>query len=150
MSKVKVEIDIAAPPERVWELIMDPDRLEEWVTIHRRLGAVSDRPLRQGATMQQSLVLRGARFTVDWTLTEVSKPDRVRWEGKGPARSKADTSYELKPIDSGTRFIYCNEFRAPFGPVGAAASRALVGGVSEREANASLSKLKQLLEREQA
>jgi uncharacterized protein YndB with AHSA1/START domain len=148
MSKVKVEIDIAVPPERVWELIMDPDRLKEWVTIHRRLGAVSDRPLRRGSTMQQSLALRGARFTVDWTLTEVSKPERVRWEGKGPARSKADTSYELKPIEGGTRFSYCNEFKAPFGPIGAAASRALVGGVPAREANASLAKLKQLLEGE--
>ena len=41
---------------------------------------------------------------------------------------------------------YRNEFKTPFGPLGSVASRVLVGGVPEHEANASLRKLKALLE----
>ena len=38
MSEVSTEVEIAAPPEQVWELVMDPQRLEEWVTTHHSLG----------------------------------------------------------------------------------------------------------------
>jgi uncharacterized protein YndB with AHSA1/START domain len=146
-SSVCVEVEIAAPPQEVWELIMDADRLHEWVTIHRKLGDVSDHPLRRGSTIEQGLTLRGARFTVHWELTEVDAPKRVRWEARGPARSRAQTTYTLSETESGTCFAYENEFKAPLGPLGAAASKALVGGVPEREAKASLEKLKSLLEK---
>jgi uncharacterized protein YndB with AHSA1/START domain len=35
MSTVHAEIDIDAPIERVWETVMDPHRLGDWVTIHK-------------------------------------------------------------------------------------------------------------------
>lgn len=144
---VRTAIDIDAPPESVWEVVMDPDRLGEWVTIHRKLHKVSDRPLREGSTLEQSLCLRGAQFKVRWHVVEEEDRSFVRWEGKGPARSRATTEYRLSPDgNGGTRFDYLNEFKAPLGPLGAAASRALVGGVPEREAKRSLEQLKSLLE----
>ena len=54
--------------------------------------------------------------------------------------------YRLSPADGGTRFDYENEFNPPLGPLGAAASRALVGGLPQREANATLQRLKALIE----
>jgi len=97
--------------------------------------------------MEQTLHLRGANFKVHWTLTEAERPHRATWEGKGPAGSYARTSYRLTPDgDSGTHFEYENEFKAPGGLLGAAASRVLVGGQPEREANRSLQALKALLE----
>jgi len=37
MANVRTSIDIAVPPERVWELVTDLERLGEWVSIHRDL-----------------------------------------------------------------------------------------------------------------
>ena len=37
MSEVTVSIDIDAPPEAVYDFMLDPERLSEWVTIHRQL-----------------------------------------------------------------------------------------------------------------
>ncbi len=146
MSLVCAEIEIAAAPGRVWQLVCDPDRLGDWVTIHRDLRKASDRPLKEGSTLEQALSLRGAHFNVKWTVTELSEPNRLAWEGRGPARSKAVTSYELSARNGGTSFSYRNEFKAPLGPLGAAASRALVGGIPQREADKSLKRLKALLE----
>jgi hypothetical protein len=39
-----------------------------------------------------------------------------------------------------------NEVHTPFGPLGAAASRVIVGGIPEKEANASLRRLRKILE----
>lgn len=147
MSRVTASIEIAAPPERVWEVVMDPARLGEWVTIHRDIEEVSDQPLRDGSTLRQRLSLRGVSFHVRWTVAEAHEPELAVWDGRGPARSKAHTLYRLSPDgDGGTRFDYENEFKAPLGPVGAAASRALVGGVPQREANNTLRRLKALIE----
>jgi uncharacterized protein YndB with AHSA1/START domain len=148
MTLVTASIDIDAPPERVYDAMLDPARLKDWVTIHRRVNRADDGAPREGFEMEQTLYLRGAHFKVRWTLTEADKPDTATWEGRGPAHSYARTSYRLHRRDGGgTRFDYENEFKAPGGFLGAAASRALMGGVPEREAHRSLERLKAMLER---
>jgi uncharacterized membrane protein len=147
VTLVTASIEIDAPRERVYDLVLDPTRLGEWVTIHRRVNARDEGAPREGYEMNQTLHLRGANFRVSWTLTEAEWPDHATWEGRGPAHSYARTSYDLRELDGGrTRFDYENEFKAPGGFLGAAASRMLIGGVPEREARRSLERLKALLE----
>jgi uncharacterized protein YndB with AHSA1/START domain len=147
MTLVTASIDIDAPPERVYDAMLDPARLKDWVTIHRRINRSDDGAPKEGYEMEQTLCVRGANFKVRWTLTEADKPDTATWEGRGPAHSYARTSYHLAERDGGgTRFDYENEFKAPGGFLGAAASKALMGGVPEREARKSLARLKKLLE----
>lgn len=149
MSQVTVDIEIDAPPEVVFDTMLDPGRLKDWVTIHKRVNAADPGELHEGYRMQQTLVLRGAPFKVKWTLTRYDRPREATWEGRGPGGSYARTAYRLFERDGGgsTRFEYVNEYKAPGGMLGAAASRALVGGASAKEARRSLEKLKQLLER---
>ena len=141
MSDVSTTIDIDAPVRDVWAIVMNPERLGEWVTIHREL--LSHSP----GAMEQVLCLRGAKFKVKWELTTSDAPHHAHWTGRGPARSHAETEYRLSDNgDGGTRFDYRNEFKAPLGPLGALASHALVGGLPAKEAHASLLRLKTLAE----
>lgn len=148
MSTVQAKIEIDAPVRRVWETVMDPNHLKDWVTIHRSVSHVSEQPLKKGSTMDQVLNIRGVSFRVHWTLTEISGPQRAEWEGLGPAHSIARIRYELSGEDEGpTAFSYTNEFVPPGGKLGSVASRFIVGATSEREAKSSLARLKALLER---
>jgi carbon monoxide dehydrogenase subunit G len=147
MSEVRAEIHIAAPPEAIYDVMLDPQRLHEWVTIHRKVNKADSGEPHEGYKMDQTLCLRHANFKVHWTLTEAERPSRATWEGRGPAGSYARTSYRLSAQDGGTRFEYENEFQAPGGVLGKAASRVVMGGVPEREATRSLAQLKALLER---
>ena len=147
MTLVTASIDIDAPRERVFDTMLDPARLDEWVTIHRRVNTADDGPPREGFEMDQTLCLRGANFKVRWKLTELEPNEHATWEGRGPAHSYARTSYRLSGADGdGTHFEYENEFKPPGGFLGAAASRVIVGGVPQREATRSLQQLKALLE----
>jgi uncharacterized protein YndB with AHSA1/START domain len=146
MSEVSASIQIDAPPEVVWDVVMDPNRLREWVTIHRKLGRAADPPLQEGDEVDQTLHLRGVNFRVHWTVREADAPHHAVWEGRGPARSRALTVYEVSANGGGTRFEYHNEVRAPMGPLGSMASRVMMGGVPQREANATLQRLKKLIE----
>ncbi len=146
---VHVKIEIDAPVERVWETVMDPSRLKDWVTIHRAVRDVSDKELRNGSTMDQTLHLRGVTFRVHWMLVALDRPKHAEWEGRGPAHSQARICYDLSPNgEHGTLFEYTNEFTPPGGRLGIVASRVIVGAASEREARSSLERLKRLLERD--
>ena len=148
MSTVQDEIVIDAPIERVWQTIMDPQRLSDWVTIHKSVSHISDSPLHAGSTMDQSMHVRGLTFKVHWTLMAVDSPRHAEWEGGGPAHSTAVIRYELSSNDDGrTTFQYTNEFHVPGGRLGNVASRMIVGATSEREALKSLERLKALVER---
>lgn len=144
--KVEREIDIAAPPERVYELVMDPSRLEDWVTIHHELKAAPAGELARGSELSQCLKLAGRKFTVRWRVAEDDCPRRVVWEGRGPVGSKARVVYELSPDgNGGTHFTYSNEYILPGGPLGRLGGHA-VAPASRRESERSLERLKRLLE----
>ena len=128
--------------------MLDPDRLHEWVSIHRRVNSKDDGEPREGYEMNQTLCLRGANFKVKWTLTEGERPKRATWEGRGPAHSYARTSYRLSP--NGTTAPTSSTRTSSPRPAGSSARRprrVLVGGVPQREANRSLAALKALIER---
>ncbi|HZL55399.1 MAG TPA: SRPBCC family protein [Solirubrobacteraceae bacterium] len=147
MSTVESSIVIAASPERVWDVVMDAHRFGEWVTIHRGLRNVSPDPVREGSEMEQTLHLRGADIRVHWLLVECQAPNYARWQGRGPARTRARIEYRLTAVSEGTRFDYQNEFETPFGALGAFASRRVMGHMAQREADRSLDALRELLER---
>src|SRR3954463_15328073 len=105
MSEVITSIDIDAPPEKVWAVAMDPERLHEWVTIHRKLEDHTD------TTMVQVLCIHHVNFHVRWELEECVRPRHVHWMGKAPPRPKAETDYRLRPAGGGPRFHYRNEFK---------------------------------------
>jgi uncharacterized protein YndB with AHSA1/START domain len=146
MSRVTASTHIAAPVERVWQVVMDPALLGDWVTIHRKLIHADDGRARVGFEMDQRVHLRGVSLDVHWRLAECEPGAKAVWEGRGPARSRAHTEYLLSREDGGTRFDYRNQFHPPLGPIGALVSRALVGGMPEREARRTLERLRSYVE----
>jgi uncharacterized protein YndB with AHSA1/START domain len=147
VSTVTASIDIAAAPTDVWAVVMDPAKLGDWVTIHRKLLHHDDGPPRIGYRMDQRIHLRGVSMDVHWRLVECEPSVRAIWEGRGPARSRARIEYSLSAAPKGaTHFNYRNEFHPALGPVGALASRVVAGGLPEREAIRTLDRLRAILE----
>ncbi len=144
--KVERSVEIAASPEAVYEVIMNPACLEEWVTIHAGLEDAPDGKLQQGSELTQRLQLAGRRFTVRWKVVQNDPARLVVWEGRGPMRSHAGVTYELEPADDGrTSFTYINEFSLPGGPLGRMAGP-VVKRVTGGELDRSLGLLRAMVE----
>lgn len=145
MATVSTSIGIDASPQDIWDVITDLDRLGEWVSIHRDFPESPPADVVEGTSFSQNLAVAGTPFAVDWTAVEVDGPNLLAWEGSGPAGTTARTTYRLDAENGGTRFSYENEFKLPAGKVGEAAGQVVIGA-AEREADDSLTRLKQLIE----
>ena len=143
--EVRAEIDLPAGPEQVWDVVMDPHRLREWVTTHEGLEGAAPERLERGSEFKQRLKVGGPSFTVTWKVVECERPRSVRWEGEGPGGSRAFVEYDLSPDGDGTRFGYANRFELPGGALGRLAGRAVGERVARRESERTLENLKRLL-----
>jgi uncharacterized membrane protein len=145
--KVERDIRIDAPPRRVYDVVMDPGRLKDWVTIHHHLEDAPSAPLEQGSELTQCLKLAGRKFNVHWTVVENDPCKRVVWEGRGPVGSHARVAYEFGESSNGdcTDFHYANEYDLPGGPLGRIAGRG-VARVTQKELEHTLQRLKAITE----
>jgi carbon monoxide dehydrogenase subunit G len=87
--KVERSIEIAAAPDAVYDFVMDPARLNEWVTVHKELLHAPDGVLEEGDELAQKLKVAGQGFKVRWTVAKAERPRDVEWEGRGPMGTKA-------------------------------------------------------------
>jgi carbon monoxide dehydrogenase subunit G len=146
MTKLERTIEIDAKPEEVYDVLMDPQRLGDWVTIHDELVDAPDAPLEKGDSLVQKMKVAGKKFKVSWDVDVADRPSDISWSGDGPMGSKARATYRLEPNgNGGTRFHYKNEYDVPGGPLGKAVGKALLlaaGG----EADATLARLKKVIE----
>jgi hypothetical protein len=124
--RVERTTHIAAPPQAVYDIVMDPQRLKDWVTVHHHLEDSPKAPLKKGSQLTQILRLTGKRFKVRWRVVENDPCVHVVWEGR-------------------TDFSYVNEYDLPGGPLGRVAGHA-VSRVTQKELDGSLQRLKQLVE----
>jgi len=143
--KVERTVRLTAAPRDVYDVVMDPARLEDWVTIHDHLVGDPPSPLKKGSRLTQCLRLAGKRFKVRWTVVENDPCRKVVWEGRGPVMSHAQVEYRFEPDGEGTRFSYVNQYDLPGGPLGRIAGRT-VSRVTTREVDGSLQKLKALVD----
>ena len=82
--KVERNIQIDAPPQRVYDVVMDPSRLEDWVTIHHHLEDAPNGSLKKGSKLTQCLKLAGRKFKVRWTVVENEPVQAGGVGGQGP------------------------------------------------------------------
>lgn len=143
--KVERQIHLDATPEAVYDLVMDPSRLGDWVVIQDELVESPGRILEKGDRLVQRLKVAGQRFEVAWNVTRADRPTQVEWDGTGPLGTGARVAYGMTLEDSGTLFDYMNEYELPGGIAGRLAGRA-VAAVAGREAEKTLERLKKLAE----
>jgi carbon monoxide dehydrogenase subunit G len=146
MTKLEREIHIDADPDDVYDTLMDPACLGDWVTIQDELLKAPDGDLETGDELVQRCRIAGKRFKLHWRVEQADRPSKTIWMGRGPLGSKARVTYDLAANNGGTDFTYTNEYDLPGGPVGRLAGRAVVGA-SGIEADRTLARLKKLIEK---
>ncbi|MGU3652399.1 SRPBCC family protein [Mycolicibacterium sp. A43C] len=145
---LQAQIDIDAPPAKVWALISDLSRMPEWSPQTRKMKLLGS--MRVGAKTV-NVNRRGLQAWPTTSTITAIEPERklaFRVDLNG-----TEWSYELEPIDGGTRVIESR--RAPNGvkKVSTVLVNAMMGGVPSFEEelvdgmNQTLARIKAAAER---
>lgn len=116
MKTMFSEIVVAAPPERVWEVLVDLARYPEWNPF---LVAASGE-VREGARLEIRFRPPGGRaLTMRPTVTRARAPEGLEWLGRLglPGLFDGRHIFELHPAPGGTRLVQREEFRGVLVPL---------------------------------
>jgi hypothetical protein len=109
-------MDIAAPPEEVWAVLMDFPSYANWNPMV--LGISGEKAV--GAGLVVKIAMKGRRvMTFRPKVVEYEAGRRFGWLGKLAVRGLFDGlhRFEVQANDSGTTFIHGEEFRGLLPPV---------------------------------
>ena len=116
-TTISAEIEIDAPRERVWEILVDLDRYPAWNPFTRRVEST----LEMGASVTMDVQLRPNRRSVQREVVTAIEPmEKVCWGMKilVPWLLAANRCQVLSTTaDGGTRYFTADEFRGVLVPL---------------------------------
>jgi len=101
MGKVNATVDVPVPQDRVWDVIADPGRYGEWLTIHTKWKDGAPERFVQGAQVAEVVTMLGMANTITWTVEELEAPSRLRISGVGMAGVRSTFTLAVEPRGEG-------------------------------------------------
>ena len=106
VRELRRELEIDAPPERIWAVVTDFGAYPDWNPFIRRISG----ELREGARLEVRIEPPGARaMTFKPTVRSVEANRELRWLGRLllPGVFDGEHSLRIEPLDGGrSRFVH--------------------------------------------
>ncbi|MEO9294721.1 MAG: SRPBCC domain-containing protein [Nitrososphaera sp.] len=107
-KEIRTEVEIAASARKVWEIISDFAKYEEWNPFIRQVSgqAVAGTKLEIHITTPS-----GVNRTYEPMVTKVEPEKELRWMGKVPGLLNGEHVFSIEQIDAGrTRLVHSEIF----------------------------------------
>jgi uncharacterized membrane protein len=118
MAEIKTEkaIEINAPVDKVWKLMLDIPSWPRWFPTLKAAGMISGQPLAQGSVFYFKLGLVGPAMNMKVTITASEPNKRVAWAG-GMLGVRGWHSFDFQAQGNKTRVISKEALTGPMVPV---------------------------------
>ena len=117
MGHIERTIEIKTPPEKVWLLITDFERLPEVVPEVEKFTITSYRRSGAGMIVRQIGVESSGRYQYDFEVTELIENKKIVLKSisaKGAVSgTKWEVSWTLNPTKIGTQLTYAADYKFP-------------------------------------
>jgi uncharacterized protein YndB with AHSA1/START domain len=147
-SKMKVHksIEIAAPPEKIWPFLVEPDKILKWCITFIKFEYTSKQHSGVGTTFYIEEKAGGPLMKLNFRITEWLKNKRIAFSmTSGNFVKDYKQSWTVETIPTGSRFTFMEEVRLPYGIIGK-----IIGLIGQRGSEATVGKrlprLKSLVE----
>ncbi|MEU6559467.1 type II toxin-antitoxin system Rv0910 family toxin [Nocardia nova] len=111
MAKVEKTLELAAAPEKVWEVLSDPSRFGEWLGMHKKWKSEPPTTLVQGTELPEAVInLMNMANTFQWTVAEVNAPSSATLTATGMAAVKVTLEIAVAPAAAGATVTVAASF----------------------------------------
>jgi uncharacterized protein YndB with AHSA1/START domain len=131
MAKLELSRGLAMSAQDAWAHASNLADLGDWLVMHQGWRGEVPAELTAGATLVGVAGAKGLRNRVTWTVAEVDPPRLLEMTGNGVGGTKYALRMTVSPTASGCEFTFHLDLggRPLFGPIGAAAARAVRGDI---------------------
>jgi len=123
-------VTIAAPPGRVWEVVVDVERWPERISTVDAVERLDAGPLAVGS---RTRVQQPRLPTAVWTVTELTDGSSYTWRSSSPGVTVTAT-HVVEPHPDGSRLSLSVSVSGPLSRIGWLLTRSLTTGYVETEA----------------
>jgi uncharacterized protein YndB with AHSA1/START domain len=144
--KIERTIEIAAPPWRIWQFFIDPEKVLQWSITFRKFQFTGEQRHGVGTPIYIEEKAGGPLMKMNFEIAEWVENERLRLKMISGAPLKSyEQLWMLAPTDSGSKFTFYEEIIFPLGVIGK-----LIGSVGQGSSYKFVtemqSKLKSLVE----
>lgn len=114
MTRITASIDIAAPPEAVWKVLMDWSRYPDWNPTLRSIAGQA----RKGGKITVSIASPVGTLPIDAVVTRLATNSGITWHSKLRVSGLFDRDHiiELSPDPVGSRLTQTQTFAGILAP----------------------------------
>jgi uncharacterized protein YndB with AHSA1/START domain len=117
--KIERTVEIAAPPERVWQFFTSPAKVVQWSITFKKYEFTGEQRRGVGTPLYIEEKASGPLMKMNFEITEWVENERIRFRMVSGAPLRLyEFLWTLAPIDSGTKFTFCEEIVLPLGIIG--------------------------------
>ncbi|MBI3216594.1 MAG: SRPBCC family protein [Mycobacterium sp.] len=131
MAKLELSRTLSLSPEVAWAHASNLTELGDWLCMHQGWRSELPAELAVGTTLVGVAGAKGMRNRVTWTVRTFDPPAQLDITGDGVGGTKYALTMNVVPAGQGSTFTVRIDLggRPLFGPIGAAAARAVKGDI---------------------
>lgn len=112
MRDFRIDVDISAPADRVWEVVRDIERWPKWTPTVTSVRKMDSAPLTVGS---RAVVRQPKLFPARWKVTELQDANRTfTWITRGPG-TRITAEHRVATTRDGSRATLSLNFAGPLG-----------------------------------
>ncbi|MBA2447094.1 MAG: SRPBCC family protein [Chloroflexi bacterium] len=146
VARLERDLFVEAPPERVFELLAQPERTPEWSPNVVAIRRVGDGPIGVGSTTHALIKALGTQQRAIGRCTVFDPPRRIVIESRTDLGARSRSDSQLVPEGSGTRLRATLEYVVPGGGLGQLFDKLVAERQTREDFEQALLRLKRLLE----
>jgi hypothetical protein len=116
---VEGSIEIATPPEKIWPFLIQPENILKWCITFQKCEFTGRQQSGVGLSFYVEEKAGGPLLKIHFTVTEWVENQKVAFKmTSGNFVKGYEQWWQLEPVSSGSRFIFAENVKMPWGIIG--------------------------------
>jgi uncharacterized membrane protein len=115
---VQRSIEIAAPPEKIWPFLTEPEKILKWFNLLRKFEYTGDKRGGAGTTFYYEEKSSGQLMKLNYVVTEWVENKKIAFGATSGSLKKDDQVWSIEATPTGSKFNMYEDLEMPMGIIG--------------------------------
>lgn len=144
--KVQRSVEIAAPPEKIWPFLIEPEKIVKWFNLLQKFEYTDDKRGGVGTTFYYEEKSGGRLMKLNYKVTEWTENKKLAFGITSGSLKKDDQIWSIEPTSSGSKFTMFEDVEMPMGIIGKIIGATVGGSMVGKNMEKILANLKTMAE----